>query len=259
MEEHKLPNSEECKSLDEEENMFFFASSETPKSAYQLNEKQAMLCELFKTMIENEHAEKTTHANPVVLSVINHPDESFFGEEVHYAVNTNALLDYVAEYLNMWADNIKDSDYCTEDPVQSGDPTHYLKPIDIEFIENFISDWKGKVHKFDAHRYATDFNYARLTKIRTLSQLISQVDNFLGLESLAKKLYVYCATIVWNTSIVDIAEVEADPEFIKLQQDAITLWKLQNPEKAVHYVPSVTTGDGNENENILADLIEDDE
>lgn len=247
----------DVKSLDADEtSMFYFASSEKPRMVYQLTEKQASLSALFKSMIENEHAEPTTHACPVILNVVTHPDESFFGKEVTYNINTPQLLDYVMKYILLWADDLTGSDYCTEDPIQSGDPTHHLKPVDIAFIENFIDTWKHNVCEFDLEKYNTDTNYNRIVKIRTLSQLISQVDNYLDCESLSKKLYIYIATCIWNTSIVDIAEVEADPEFVKLQQDAIALWKLQNPEKAVHYAPSVTTGDGKENENILTDLID---
>lgn len=235
--------------------LFYFASGEKPKLSFQLTEKQARLSGTFSDMLDNEHAEKTTQSNPIVLGIISHPDESYFGKDVVYNINTATLLKYVVDYINLWTDDLDSSDYCTEEPVQSGDPTHYLKERDITYIENFISQWKYLTHEFDDSRYNSDPNYNRLVKIRTLSQLISQADNFLHIESIAKKLYIYIATIVWNTSIVDISEVESDPEFAKLQQDAITSWKLQNPEQSLHYAPSVTTGDGNENEDIIADLI----
>lgn len=255
-----IVNTTDAKSLDDsEEVMFYFISDEDSNKIFQITEKQAHISGLFKKILDNEHNEKSSVTNPVVLKIIPHPDESFYGKEVHYNINTVSLLEYVMEYFNLWSDDITGSDYCVEGTVQSGDPNHYLKANDIDYIEKFIKTWKHNVNEFDEKKYETDLNYQRITKIRTLSQLISQVDNFLDIESLSKKLYIYTACIVWNTSIVDIAEVEADPEFAKLQEDAVALWRLQNPEKAAHYTSSVTTGDGKENDNILTDLIEDDD
>lgn len=257
MDEHKSLDNE----TDDEPQMFYFASSENIRKIYSITEKQAMLSDLFKTTIENEHAEKTTELTPLILDVVSQPDESFFGSDVYYKINTVPLLRYVVQYLNLWSNELDKSDYCVEEPVTSGDPAHYLKPKDLGFIESFISAWKTNTNEFDEKLYESDPNYSRMVRIRTLAQLISQVDNYLGLDSLAKKLYTYTATIVWNTSIVDISEVEADPEFKKLQQDAVAMWKLHNPEKSTHYVTSVTTGDGQENDDnhTLTDLIENDD
>mgnify|MGYP001567255942 FL=1 len=81
----------------------------------------------------------------------------------------------------------------------------------------------------------------RQKKIEGLGILLSQVDEFLDIQSLANKIYAYMAVLIWNTSTVDFAEAMQDTQFKKAQESAVDLWLKNNPNKFAKYTKGHTT------------------
>ncbi len=225
--------------------LFYFRSEEPDSETYSITLTQVELVGLFKNMYDSNPDDYTDKNKPLILALVNQPDENF--TDVNYQINTNLLLSYVNEYLTMVKGKELTSDYCEEKHVSAGDYMNILSAEDVAYIEKFIESYKTLVHKFDAKRYVADASYKVIVKIKALAVLLSQIDNFLELESLAKKLYTYIAGITWNTSLTDIADAEKDPEFQRMQENAANTWRAKNPDKAAHYAPGVTTGDGKGN------------
>lgn len=264
----KKPVNNSVTTLDEDEDKtsltnhdeteyFHFASFENPKQVFQITEQQAKLCGAFKAILDNESLEKTSIKNPLVLPSISQVDSSVINERVTYTINTRELLDYVIEYLNIWKDSLSSSDYCNDDQVKTGDPSHILKQQDINFIKKYITEQKINIPKYDEDKYNNIIGYKRKVDIQCLARLASQADDYLQLDSLGKKIYKYLGTIVWNMSLYDVAELDKDEEFIAYQKHATDLWKTMNPEKSIYSVPSVTAGDGVVNSDLLNTVLED--
>jgi hypothetical protein len=241
-------NTVEPTSLDEPLiSLFYFKSGEPNATIFALTEAQAKLSGVFKSMLQNAPSDSTDEAHAVILNVVTPPVEHT--DNAYYQINTNKLLSIVYEYLSIWKDRELESDYVTEGPVSTGDPSQFLKAEDVKLLDAFIAEFKSYTHDYDEFKYTNNVSYSRMVKIRTLAILLSQVDNYLDIESFAKKIYVYIATLVWNTSLVDIMEAKNDPEFLKLQQQASDSWSRNNPDKAM-YVAGPTTGDGHENTDL---------
>lgn len=188
--------------------------------------KVAKLSGVFKSMIENSENE---HA--VSLQVVN---QVVNGTNEVYQINTDKFLKYVYEYFKLWETCPEKANYVDVAPVQTSEIEHILQEKDIVFIKNYLAkeipDFKGSESEI------------RRKHIETLGKLLSQVDEFLDIQSLSNKIYAYIAVLVWNTSIVDFAEALNDPGFKAAQDDAIAQWEKDNPNKFASYVRNHTTG-----------------
>lgn len=213
-------------SLDEEAVEMWTFYSEAGKERFTVPEEVAKLSGTFKAMIDNSENEKA-----VSLQVVNQVVD---GSNEVYQINTNNMLKYVYDYFKLWEENPSKSDYVKVAPVQTSEVSHVLQEKDIQFIQNYLNnempEFKGTEQQI------------RNKRIETLGKLLSQVDEFLDIQSLSNKIYAYIAVLVWNTSIVDFSEALKDPTFKAAQDAAIAQWEKDNPNKFASYVRSHTTG-----------------
>ena len=201
--------------------MISFYSTEDPKVIFTIPEKSARKSVLFASIIDSNNMKniqlpKTLHEN---------------GRDAKYFVNTTKLLSYIHKYLSAWNDNIDMADYIKISPIQTGDIKQVLKPIDIDFIMDYLLNEVPQYKNFDMTKYNNEVAYKRMVDICVINELITQADDCLGITSLSNKLYAYVAVQIWNTSIVDFHLAVKDPTFDKLQQEAIDEWKEAHAEK----------------------------
>ncbi len=213
-------------SLDEEVVEMWTFYSAAGKERFTVPEKAAKLSGIFKTMIDNSENEKA-----VSLQIV---DQIVDGSDEVYQINTDNMLQYVYDYFKLWEEDTSKADYVEVAPVQTSELTHVLQEKDIRFIQNYLDnempEFKGSEQQI------------RRKRIETLGKLLSQVDEFLDIQSLSNKIYTYIAVLVWNTSIVDFSDALKDPIFKAAQDAAIAQWEKDNPNKFANYVRSHTTG-----------------
>lgn len=221
--------------------MFSFGCTGSSKR-YVVRIEVACMSALFKTMIET-----SPDKHDVSLSTIVQPHES--KPDLSYTLNTDRLLNYVFEYMNIWKDDLANANYVKDDTaVQSSEISHVLKPCDIKFIREFLLD-----NVQDMEKYKKDSIYRRTNDIRYLGELLCQVDEYLDMKCLSNKIYAYIAVLIWNTSAIDFSNALLDDEFRKAQEVALTEWRENNTTAFAHYVRSHTTDGIN-----LAPLLESD-
>lgn len=209
------------------EELWTFYSTEG-KVKYEIPVQVAKLSGTFTNMIENSQNEKAV-SFPVVT-------QQWECSNKTYQINTDELLNYVYKYFKLWESEPSKADYVKVEPVQTSEISHILQPKDIAYIEEYLDDYLKQA----GNKKLTP-KELREWKTEGLGILLSQVDEFLDIQSLANKLYAYVAVIIWNTSPVDFAEALQDPEFKKAQDVAVAAWTKDNPNKFTNYVRSHTT------------------
>ncbi len=205
--------------------MWTFYSTEG-KEKFTVTQQVAKLSGVFTDMIEHSQNEKAAS-----FSVVNQKAET---DDSIYQINTDALLRYVYKYLKLWEEHPDKANYVKVEPVQTSEISHVLKPVDINYIEEYLSDNMPK-------NVQLTISELRRKKIECLSILLSQVDEFLDIASLSNKIYAYIAVLIWNTSAVDFADAMRDVEFKKAQEAAVEAWRKDNPTKFANYIRSHTT------------------
>ncbi len=214
-------------SLDETIPTFQFCSSEPDSILFEVPESAACLSGLFDSMLKSDSS-KLIHLNPVT-HIADWPVRR------NYQINTNKLLNYVYKYFILWSKTPSSANYVEQKPVQTGDVTQFLKPIDIEFINLYLIE-TSNVDWIDKTRYNVEPTYTRYINNSLLGELLTQVDEFLNIESLSNKIYAYIAAGIWNSSLVDFQNATQDPIFKKLQEDALADWKEQHTERISQHV-----------------------
>lgn len=192
---------------------------------YVVSQEVAKLSGVFADMVAH-----STHEKAVSLSVVNQTSEY---NNLQYQINTDDMLGYVYKYFKLWEANPSAANYVKVEPIQTSEIAHVLKPVDLDYIESFLRDQMPNMD--------LSVSELRKKKIESLGVLLSQVDEFLDIESLANKIYAYVAVLIWNTSAVDFAEAMHDPEFKQAQETAIADWYKDNPTNFANYVRSHTT------------------
>ena len=114
-----------------EENFYFKA--EGGNKVFSLTKSQASKSKLLESLMLNPD-DKSTEESPLVLKNITQESDILNG--FTYSINTEEMLNYVYKYLVLWKDNLKQENYCKEEPVQTGNPSQVLQCIDVEFIKS---------------------------------------------------------------------------------------------------------------------------
>ena len=192
-----------------EETNFTFSSKDSNEK-FTVSREVAKLSTLFKTMLEGN-----SHDDTVVLEPVKQED---------FIINTTDLLRWVYKYFKLWEETPDLADYVVVKPYQTNDITHILRDKDIEFIQSYLIGLES-----------------RKQIIAALGILLTQVDEFVEINSLSNKIYAYISVLIWNTSAVDFAEAMEDPDFKEAQDKALEEWKLANPDHFSNYVRSHTT------------------
>jgi hypothetical protein len=244
-------DTEELKTQEKE----YFIKTDTGNKIFILSHSMLIKSKLLESMIELCE-EGTTPDNPIILKSITRVSDVL--SDVSYRINTVEMFSYVYEYLNIWKDNLKQEDYCKEEICQTGDPLQVLKSKDVTFIKKYLADSITSIiqgnrpfyDNFEVEQYNNIKYYNNYITIRLIGELLAQVDHFLEIPSLTNKLFVYIATILWNSSLMDLHEATKDPYFQNLQKQAVTDWHTENHERVTKYISSYTTGDGKENSDV---------
>ncbi len=278
----------ESGSLDEEdikEKMFYFKSFDG-SHIYSITENQAKLSGLFNVMIENNPCESDSEEKAISFKVLYEvydlSTKKSENNNIHktiYAINTDEMLSFIKEYLDIWKNEPEKSKYVKDEHIQFGDPLQILNNDDFTFLKSFIAKTLDKIknntsgikllycneesksgktsktnntnmpdlsnysNTYNESKYNNNPSYKKVIDIQILSGLLAQAD-FLELHCLFDKICAYIACIIWNASLQDIAEASEDPYFKELQEAAIDEWHAQNNEYIEKHVRSITTGDG---------------
>lgn len=216
-----------------------FYSDEDPSKTFVISIKSAQTSSLFSSVLEssadlkNIQLPKNQHAG---------------GDGRTYFVNTTKLLSYVHEYLKMWESDVDGADYIKEKLIQTGDIRQVLQQIDIDFINRYLL---RELPEESKQLYQTNVNYKRQMDIDMLGVLLSQCDEYLGIQSISNKIYAYIAVQIWNTTIADFHAATKDPLFAKMQEEAVKEWKEQHVARLSSRVISTTTGDADDNDDLI--------
>jgi hypothetical protein len=196
---------------------FYFKSSESNR-VFSISKNGCQFSNFFKKLIENNPNENNTPNKPLEIKVISQQD--IMGNS--YNINTENLLEWVEKYITIWENLEQTSDYIKEDEqIQGGDPKQFLCDTDVNFIEAYLCSKLGNIR--------INNNENKTIIIFHLGILLSQTDGFLDVVCLSKKIYVYIATIIWRSSIIDWIEANTNPEFIKMQK----IYEAENAKKSV--------------------------
>lgn len=240
---------------DENERIFYFKSLESDVT-YSITHQQAFLSNVFKSILENNEKEANTEEKAMSFKTVVETYEMQKNKVVHM-INTDEMLFYIKQYLDLWQNNIDNANYIDNSiHVQTGDPSQILYDIDFVFLTNFIRNTieknKNNISSIkiliDENKYNSQISYKKLINIRLLSCLLAQADYF-DIECLFNKICVFIACIIWNGSHLDILEASNDPYFKELQENAINAWHMQNNEHIEKHIRGITAGDGKENES----------
>jgi hypothetical protein len=212
----------------------YFKSTKN-QHVFNITEEQAGISSLLSSMdLSNNNFD-----NPIILDDIYIENENT--KHLIYEINTYEMLNYIYEYMNLWKDDIKDICYIKEEQIQIHNPALILVEKDYLFIKKYIDDninniiTKQKIYdKFNINEFNEKKNYNIMITIQILGELICQSE-FLEIQSLANKLYAWCACLVWNTSLIDMYEANNDPYFMELQNKALDDYYQNNKDKKDFY------------------------
>lgn len=216
-----------------------FYSDEDPSKTFVISNKSAETSALLSSVLGSSADLKN-----IQLPKIKHAG----GDGRTYFINTTKLLSYVHEYLKMWESDVEGSNYVKEKPIQTGDIRQVLQQIDIDFINRYLLSELPEEAK---PLYHSNVKYKRQMDIDIIGVLLSQCDEFLGITSISNKLYAYIAVQIWNTTIADFHSATKDPLFAKMQQEAVNEWKEQHVARLSSRVVSTTTGDADDNDDLI--------
>ena len=182
---------------------------------YKFDRSLASLVPLFKTMCDTSKdsstAETAVHIKPVY-----HRDTCVRNRD--FWINTTELFDVIMEYVEIWKDNPKKSNYIKESCVQTGNANQIIREADLALINRFVEARLAEI----AIELDIDFEQEPTQKkwhiISCLNPLLKMVDGFLQMDGFSNKIYAYISTVIWNCSMMELDDVSRDPVFKELQQ-----------------------------------------
>lgn len=216
-------STNECTSLDEDEKepMFHFRS-ENSNVVFAIPVSAVKLSEFFDNVLAHNEADASTPETALVIGLVPHADETL--PNVYFNINTERLLRYCYDYFMLWYKNTDDANYIKAEPVQTWDPAQLLKEQDLSLIRRYLHESieciKDKqlpgYDNFSMETFITDIEYNHEITIKLLNELLTQVTGFLLIESFGNKIFAYLATIIWDTSLVDIGTSHGSTYFTPL-------------------------------------------
>lgn len=208
-------------SLDDEEVPkveYFYFKSKNSNHIYEVPTNTLPLCKHFEELYNISPLDYQKDTPYELLSVV-HPDEYTMRE---YKINTEWLLFYVEKYMLLWRDNPQDANYVKVKKCKASDINQFLVKRDSDFIKEYLNDRivnKELGLDIDVALYNRSANYKTKIDFYLLSHLLMQVDQYLNMESLANKIYTWCAVSIYNKSITDFYEILDDPYFKQLSNE----------------------------------------
>jgi len=211
---------------------YFKAYSDATKQIYKIYSIPYSIIDLipfFKTLVENNPDQSISKetAFPICPILINDPDCI---NNSSYYINTIELFDIIIEYIEAWKSEPKKINYIKEDVVQTGYAHQILDKRDLDIINQYLTKKIADAPENDKNKIKTHVTYKKYYKIMLLAPLIRMCDEFLQMDCISNKLYVYCATILWNCSILDMAEAKTDPIFRELQSSMSKRYQTHSSE-----------------------------
>ena len=157
---------------------------------YEIPKKVLSLVPLFKSMrIED---------TPVYIGPITVEDDCVVDRV--YVINTAEMFDIVMEYIDIWKDKPTADNY-VKPPIHTKAITDILQKKDLDLILKYLKRTEAR----DVVPI-TD----KLYQISKLNKLLKMVDGFLQMEGFANKIYAYIASLIINTSLMDIEFLMSD-------------------------------------------------
>lgn len=156
---------------------------------YCIKKSALMLIKIFKDMTDVNKTLGSSEENAIVLERINIDDK--------YELNTDNVIEFVNNYLVLWQDNPTAADYVI-DVVQTSNVEQIIQNVDLQLINAYIDT----VITDDLSLKAPMERKRALLK--SLHLLVKNIDGYLHISSLTKKLHAYIACILWSCSMKDI-------------------------------------------------------
>lgn len=219
----------------------FYFSTNKGKNIYSVHVSAAKLSETFARVISSYQTDNIKGDLNISFDETLCERENWETEgKVKFYINTDDMLGYVHKYMVMWEMDPKSADYVEQKQIYTNEPLQVMKLCDVKFIEYYLDDSISKIKtrygfNFDEEKYKSSVSYQRYIKIRLISELLEQVENFLKMQCLTNKLYAYIATLLWNANIYDLYEVTKDPLFAEIKEKTLNDWKENNPERYEKY------------------------
>ena len=157
---------------------------------YCVKKSALMLIKIFKDMTDANKTIGNSEDNAIILERINIDDK--------YELNTDEVIEFVNNYLVLWQDNPTAADYVT-DVVQTSNVEQIIRSVDLQLINTYIDTI---ITQDDLASKAPMERKRALLK--SLHLLVKNIDGYLHISSLTKKLHAYIACILWSCSMRDI-------------------------------------------------------
>jgi hypothetical protein len=154
---------------------------------YCIKRSALMLIKIFKEMSDINKNIGVCEDSAVILEEINIDGK--------YKLNTYEVIEFVNNYLLLWQDNPTQADYIT-DVVQTSNVEQIIQSNDLKLINDYVNNYV-------LHCYDTSMQ-KKQAQLKSLHLLVKNIDGYLRINSLTKKLHAYIACILWSCSMKDI-------------------------------------------------------
>lgn len=114
-----------------------------------------------------------------------------------YKINTQDDFLVIKKYLEYYSKNNLSHDYIKDVCVRTDNPHHIFNEFDTKLLTDYVEEHAE--YKLD------NMLNDKINRIACFKPLLSTCD-YLQLNILAKKINIYCATIVWSLSPADYDE-----------------------------------------------------
>jgi hypothetical protein len=216
--------------LIEEDRLSFYFKVRGDKKIYNISYDAIELIPYFHSMVTSNPEQNITEETALELPTIIVP-----GDHGGYLINTRELLDVIDQYVQIWKDDIKAENYIKEDYiVQTNHADSFLKPQDLDLIRLYI-DHRIEEAPIDCKKMMSEsVMFKKFYMISVLSPLLENTDAYLQMDGFAHKIYSYCASVLWDCSLLEISEAqnnEFHKYFSQLQEKSVEEWAIKHKEK----------------------------
>lgn len=225
MSQKKIPQNDIMPLVPEEkaEELYFYYKIDGYDKIYRIPHRAASIIPFFKSMITNNKYECLSRETCLTISPTIVNDDCT--DNKTFKINTPEMHDFLEKYIDIWKDKSHKEPYIKAQYVQTGNPDQLIKPADLALLREYLENKKNNLSIEKKRELANSSVKEKYFYISALNPLLNNMYGFLGMKGLSNKINTFIATIIWNCSLFEIAEVsdslEFKEQFNALQQQVI--------------------------------------
>ena len=195
--------------IEDTENIHFQYRIDDEKKIYSINYKDLELIPFFKKVLDSSKNKTnifTLEKNTIVSDSI---------EKKIYEINTIEIHDFIEKYIEIWSDNLHDENY-VNNKIKSNNPYHILEQKDIILLEDWINSFMNNKTVEEKKKIEQSRTYYDYCRIDSFGALLYNLSEYLFMEGIVKKIYIYISSILLNCSMDTMYEMHEDPLYSSL-------------------------------------------